>query len=180
MYNITKERIGVTQRKFNSTFRAKCNYDELIEYLKTDKIPESNNYSLIKSVGVSEIKTKNGDNSFSKHIVSDLPNINPAYRYFINFDKLLVVHDISYGDDMLVCTSKNPSQLDDKFNYNETIIIIKENDGKISFEREAIVSNIASKIPVIGNEFKIFTSYFNNQSHSFYIDIIKELGGEII
>ncbi len=140
---------------------------KLVEYLKSDKIPEYNSEYKIKHLNVNQ-KT---DINFEKHVKALLPQYGMIQTY-LGKDHIVIKYDIAHDDNMIVLLSTNPQSLQGLFNFTETITIT-ENDGILTLEREAKIFNVGSYM--ISNSFEMYDDHFNNQSIGFFLAIIDDI-----
>lgn len=169
---VTKQQVGETKIRYTSTYRTKANFFKILEYLKNNKIPNLPKYGVSTSMGIRKIDEGN----FHRITKSQLPPIDSLVKYLVPFDNIVVIHDIAYDDDTIISLCTNPNELQGKFNFTENVTInVDEDDPEfIIFNREAIISNKASTLPLIGHNFSHFNDYFNNQTHDFYHAILCE------
>lgn len=112
-----------------------CNFSKLIEYMKSDKMPDIPGYEKCSVLEIIE-----NDNQITKILRKKLP-VSKAASLILGGRYANFRYDIVYDEKTIVCVASNPHVVDKYFRYNESITIKNIGDGKIEIIREAETIN---------------------------------------
>lgn len=181
---------------YEDEFTAICDLSKIVEYLKSDKIPNVIGYPEVINYSVDEIS----DNNFKKKVFASLPDTKSVKYYFGSNYKMKICYDIAYNDKALVSTNINPSELNNFLKYTEIVEIYKIEDiselsdqdkekfdiktkedfnklSLVKLKRNCDIVNSAANTlgdnGFFGN-LRYYDSYFNNQSMEFFCSLIRD------
>lgn len=168
----SEEKIGKTKIVYKNHFKVKGDVNKVLEYLKSTKVPDVEGFEKSRFIG-NEILN---DKSFRRVIRSKLPPVDSVAKHLITFEYVDIQYELAHDDGIITSICRNPLQLQGKFNFTEEVVICQDEEDNeyFTFERKAIVSNKAAKLPFLGSAFNHFNNYYNNQSIQTYLKMFSE------
>lgn len=170
--NAIKEDGKVSKKTFmfKFTFQAPGTIKQVVDYLISNRVPK-----IASDKGVNYVSSRDkGEGEFERVMTSQLPNSTLA-NTFIGSDPVHVTYEGAYDSDSLVLQSKNNVRLDQYFKFTDILIITEEN-GVLTFDREARVFNATNYgikgMLVDGAQYEDF---FNQSSLAFYYGISQDI-----
>lgn len=131
----------MNSKRVNSKQIYKCNFEKLLAYLKSDKIPKIEGYDMCHLVSIEDV-----NNKVTKIIRKELP-MSSVGKLFMGVSNATFKYEIVYDDNLIVCFSENPKLISKYFQYKETLIIRKVEDI-VEIERDVELKNIIGINPL--------------------------------
>lgn len=156
---------GSKKTTYKSSFSKPGSILKLVEYFKTTNTPDNSEIVCI-SVNVKK------ENEIERIMTCPLPNDN-IVTAAIGSQPVYVKYEIAYDDQNLVSKAVHPPMLDKLFKFVE-VLSVSEEDGILTFTREATVFNIGKQIPIIGSSYQIYDDFYNRSNMSYYWGISEE------
>lgn len=158
----------MTSVKTANTTTKLCNFSKLIEYMKSDRLPDIPEYEKCSVIECIE----NG-NQVTKIVRKKLP-IPKAAVLVLGHSYANFRYDIIYDDKAIVCVTSNPPVIAKYFNYNESITIINLEDGRIEITRETETINLSERMLVASFFTRSVEENYHEQCLLYLNSIIEE------
>ena len=170
--NAVKDDGRVSKKTFMFKFSFQCQgtVKQVVDYLLSNKVPK-----IALDRGVSYINSVDkGNGEFVRVMHCPLPDSTLA-NLFIGSDPIHISYEGAYDDSTLILKSVNHHRLNDYFKFTE-ILTVSEEDGVLTFEREARVFNgtkFGIKAALVNGD--MYEEFFNNSNLALYYGIGQEI-----
>lgn len=150
--------------KYTTEFNSPGSIKKIVDYLKTKNNPKIDGISPIEVISV-----KSKESSIKRVMTCPLPDTDHV-KSAIGDISIHVKYDIAYDEDTIVITAQNPISIAMFFKFKEQLVISNDN-GILTFEREAEIFNAGKQIPLIGHTYQFYDDYFNRHTLAFYLGL---------
>lgn len=155
---------------FKFSFQCRGTIKDLVDYLISDKVPK-----LAYDRGVRFVSSRDkGDGEFVRVMYSPLPE-STLSNLILGNDPVHISYEGAYDDSTLVLKSVNHPKLASYFKFTE-ILTVTEEDGILTFEREARVFNgtkFGIKATLVDGD--AYEAFFNISNLALYYGIGQDL-----
>lgn len=156
---------GSRKITYKTSFSKPGSLVKLVEYFKTSNTPK------ITQIECISVNIKN-ECEIERVMTCPLPN-DTIVTAAIGNQPVHVKYDIAYDEDTLISKATHPSMLDGFFKFVE-VMTVTEEDGILTFSREATVFNVGKQIPLIGHTYQVYDDFYNKSNLSYYWGISEE------
>lgn len=171
MENIKTE-VTTQNRKtiYKNTFTSKGSIKIFVDYFLTHKVPEKSLKYGARCISF----TNFGNGEIQRVMTSPLPNSALAST-FIGEEPVHIKYDGVYDDNILVLKAVNSERINNFFKFTEILTIVEEN-GILTFEREATIFNATKYgITSVFVNYQEYEDFFNDCSLSVFYGISEEI-----